>query len=550
MSLRGTMISFAAVAALVAASGSAFAAKQDEAKVVDPVADIIIYDRLVDPITSAIRQALKTAGKEGLFLDKRDQAGVAAYYAEQSYAPSWTADGKLTERARLLIERLAEADEDGLDRSVYQTPPVALGQYAPAGPAESARAEVMLSQAILAYARHAYAGRLDPGKEVSSNFGYEPHLPDPVAVLSNVATSTDPAGTLAAYNPPQEEFARLKKRLAELRTEAKAERPPEVPAGPALKLGMSDPRVPILRARLGLPAEMLTPDLYDETVVAAVMEYQTSTKLKADGIVGPGTLAAMNKPPVDETALVLINMEKWRWMPRYLGRYYVRVNVPDFTVEVYKDGGAIHSTRTVVGQIGWQTPIFSDEIEHIIVNPSWSVPPGIIAKELLPSLRSNPGAIRGYQVFAKVRGKFRAVDPRFINWHSVDARSVQFRQPPGERNALGQVKFMFPNKYAVYLHDTPSKSLFQRDRRALSHGCMRVMDPWDFADVLLSEEPGWNAARLKKLVGGPERRVDMTHHIPVHITYFTAWVDDVGKLEIREDVYGHDKRIAERLGLE
>jgi murein L,D-transpeptidase YcbB/YkuD len=168
---------------------------------------------------------------------------------------------------------------------------------------------------------------------------------------------------------------------------------------------------------------------------------------------------------------------------------------------------------------------------------------------MLPSIR-NGGGLRGYQVFAKVRGKFRAVDPRFINWDRVDARSVQFRQPPGERNALGQVKFMFPNKYAVYLHDTPSKSLFQRDRRALSHGCMRVMDPWDFADVLLSEEPGWDAARLKKLVGGPERRVDMTHHVPVHITYFTAWVDDAGKLEIRDDVYGHDKRIAERLGLE
>jgi murein L,D-transpeptidase YcbB/YkuD len=223
------------------------------------------------------------------------------------------------------------------------------------------------------------------------------------------------------------------------------------------------------------------------------------------------------------------------------------VNIPDFTLDVYKDGGVIHSTRIVVGKAELQTPIFSDEIQHIIVNPSWSVPSSIIAKEYLPALR-NGGYPKGFDVFAKVGGRFRAVDPRMVNWSTVGANDVQFRQPPGERNALGVVKFMFPNKYAVYLHDTPSKSLFNNDYRAASHGCMRVMNPWAFADALLTDED-WNSARLKKLVGGPETKVDLHEHVYVHITYFTAWVDGDGNLQFRNDVYGHDKRVEAALGL-
>jgi murein L,D-transpeptidase YcbB/YkuD len=263
-------------------------------------------------------------------------------------------------------------------------------------------------------------------------------------------------------------------------------------------------------------------------------------------MIGKGTLAALNKTAVDEVPLILVNMEKWRWMPRSLGSFYVKVNIPEFTVDIVKDGAIQHTTRIVVGQVSWQTPIFSDEIEHVVVNPSWSVPPGIIAKELLPQLQSNPGAIRGYEVYAKVKGRFRQVSPGSINWSKVGPKDVQFRQPPGERNALGQVKFMFPNKYSVYLHDTPSKALFKQAFRAYSHGCMRVMDPWEFADALLVNED-WNSKRLKKLVGGPERRVDLKHHVPVHITYFTAWVDADGNLQTAADVYGHDKKIGAML---
>jgi murein L,D-transpeptidase YcbB/YkuD len=363
-----------------------------------------------------------------------------------------------------------------------------------------------------------------------------------------ISGATDAVAALVSYNPPHPEFEALRKKLAELRAADEAERPIAIPEGQTLKLGVADARIGFLRKRLNVSSDVESPEIFDEAVAEAVKAFQASAQLKPDGIVGPRTVAAMNAGPVDLVPAVLVNMEKWRWMPRDLGRFHVRVSIPDYTVTVRKDGGIIHTTRVVVGKTTNKTPIFSDEIEHIVVNPAWNVPVSIATKEMLPAVRANPGALRGYQVFALIKGRYRAVDPRRINWRKIDMRKIQIRQPPGERNALGKIKFMFPNPYSVYLHDTPSKSLFAHDRRAYSHGCVRVMDPMEFADALLSEEKDLNAAYLKKLFGGKERTVKLTRKVPVHLTYFTAWVDEAGTLQTRDDVYGHDSRIEAGLG--
>ncbi|MEO8666990.1 MAG: L,D-transpeptidase family protein [Bauldia sp.] len=521
---------------------------------VDPVATASIargtvYDRLIDPMTAAIRFELAEAGRNGSFLDKRDEAAVAEHYAEQGYAPSWIADGKLTERAKTVIRRLAEADADGLDVSAYQTPVLNLGEAGPMSTALLARADVKLSLAVVTYARHAYAGRLEPGK-VSGNFGYEQHLPDSVGVLADVASAADPAAALAAYNPTHPQFLRLRDKLAALRKSEVAERLVEVPVGATLKPGMSDDRVPVLRQRMAIPAVAEGADVFDDALVVAVKAFQQSAGLKADGMVGKGTVAALNKVPVDPVPVILANMERWRWMPRDLGRFYVKVSIPSFRLDVMKDGKDIHTTRIVVGKVTNQTPIFSDQIEHIIVNPSWNVPASIAKKEMLPAAQANPASLSGYEVLANIGGKYRPVDPYTVDWYRVDIRKIQIRQPPGERNALGSIKFMFPNPYDVYLHDTPSKSLFQRDYRAFSHGCMRVMDPMAFADALLSEDGGRvSSATLKKMIGGPERMVKLSRKVPVHITYFTAEVDESGNLALHADLYGHDKRIEAAFGL-
>jgi murein L,D-transpeptidase YcbB/YkuD len=499
---------------------------------------------ILDPQGAALAAALASAVDDGVLL-KRDAAGIAAFYQARGDQPLWVADGAFTPAALDLIARIQKAGEDGLDAADYVLPWTDVGLYLDDRAAKIARADLQLSQAVALYARQAYSGRVTP-TEISANLNYTLNPPAAADVLALVSGSPDPVATLEAYNPPQPEFAALKAELARLRAGDEGESLPEVAEGALLKPGMSDPRVPVIRERLQLASATVDADLYDDIVVEAVKGFQSSAGLRSDGIVGKNTVSAMNQRGGDPTETVLLNMERWRWMPRYLGDFYVRVNIPDYNLDVYRNGEVFYTTRVVVGKTGSQTPIFSDEIEHVVVNPYWNVPVSIIRNEMLPSIRKN-GGLRGYQVYAKVRGKFRAVNPGSVNWRNVDARSIQVRQPPGARNALGEVKFLFPNQYDVYLHDTPSKSLFQQDRRAFSHGCVRVMNPWDFAGALLSGTDQVSAAALRKRVGGGESWVNLDHHIPVHITYFTAWVDDAGKLQLRDDVYGHDKRLAAAL---
>lgn len=543
MIIRGLVAAFMGAAVILPVGAMAQAAGEGEIQL---ASNFPIYDRLVDPLTAAIRRELVSAGQEGAYVDKRDMAGVADYYARQGYAPTWTVDGRLTERAKVLIARLHQADKDGL-MDVYRTPVIGMGEGKPAPIAVTARAEVLLSHALATYARHAQTGQLDPA-DISANFEYDRPMPDPVEVLANLATAGDPAAALAAYNPTNPEFVALREKLAEIRA-SNVVRPPMVPDGKLLKLGSKDDRVVVLRERLKVTEVAADPRVFDEAVDLAVRAFQEQAGLKADGIVGRGTLGALNAGANDHVSTILANMERWRWMPRELGDFYVRVNVPNFNLDIYRNDEIVYTTRIVVGDVGHQTPMFSHEIEHVVVNPVWNVPSSIAVKEMLPQIRANPGALNGYQVFANFDGKFRAVDPWSVDWHNVDMRRIQIKQPPGERNALGSIKFMFPNPYAVYLHDTPSKSYFQRDYRALSHGCMRVMNPWEFAEALLQFDPAVSVPQLQKLVGGRETRVNLTNKIPVHITYFTAWVDETGELIVRDDVYGHDAKVEKAFGV-
>jgi murein L,D-transpeptidase YcbB/YkuD len=510
----------------------------------------MLYDRAVDPWPAAIEAALAESQKRPS-IDKRDRAGVLAYYQATGHAPVWTADGVLSPRAAALIARLKQAEIDGLDPGVFQTPDVALGKARPASMPDLARADVMLSHAILAYARQARTGRLDPAT-ISPNITYKPQAPDPIEVLANVASAEDPAAALEAYNPQHSDFLALRSALAAARAQAKGvPKVPVIATGPMMSLGATDPRVETLRVRLGVTEPTETPRKFDQALQAAVKAFQKEHGLNPDGIVGQGTINALNAAADDHISLILANMERWRWMPRELGKFYVRVNVPNFNLEVYRDAKVVWTTRIVVGKRDQQTPIFSDEMEHVIVNPVWNVPESIVVNEMLPEIFANPyRALAGYQVFYNWRGFYEQINPWRLDWRRVDIGRVQIKQPPGPGNALGTIKFMFPNQHAVYLHDTPQKSLFAYDFRAYSHGCMRVQDPWMFAEVLMTQQPGLTTAALKKLVGGPERQVMLPNRVPVHITYFTAWVDASGKLQVRNDIYGHDAAVERALGLQ
>ncbi len=543
----------AGIALVALSTGSAFA-YLPEGKTfgerAGSAASLTLADVASDPTAQALKALLDQVPAKESFLEKRDRAAMSEFYAERNYEPVWVADGRLTPAAKAVMAAIGAADAEGLDPAAYRLPLATIGDKVPAGPSLSASVEVILSEALLHYARDAYSGRLDPaslGKLVT----IKPMLPDSVAVLGSVSSSADPTAAVAALNPPQEGYKRLKLALAEARKANPGPRHEPVPEGKLLKVGVSDPRVPLLRTRLGVAAPASDPNVYDETLSDAVKTFQAGKGLKADGAVGAGTLAFLNAEGKDKTSEIIANMERWRWLPRDMGEFHVEVNIPEFEVRVFDNGKVIHQTRVVTGKVTNQTPIFSNEMQSIVVNPSWNVPASITMKEMLPNVRRDPSYLsrKGYQVLANVGGKYRPVDPSMIDWSSASARNIQIRQPPGDDNALGSIKFLFPNEHSVYLHDTPSKSLFAKDVRAFSHGCVRVQNPLEFADVILAYQGGWTPQRLRKMVGGRESWVNLPKRIPIHLVYFTAVVDDAGTLHTLPDIYGYNARVERALGL-
>lgn len=513
-------------------------------------ASLTMADVASDPAAIALKTVLAIAPAKESFLDKRDRAAMEEFYSARDYQPVWIKDGRYTPAAKAVMAAIGAAADEGLDPAAYRLPAATLGSTAPLGPDLTAAAELTLDKALLLYARQAYAGRLDPSS-IGKLITIKPLLPDPVEILASVSAAPDAAAAVIAYNPPHPGYQRLKAALAEARKLPATEAPAPIAEGKLMKLGVSDPRVPQLRARLGLPAATETPELYDNALAEAVARFQAESGLKADGAAGGNTIAFLNRAGKDDTAEILANMERWRWLPRDLGAFHVEVNVPEFQVRIIDDGKIVHETRVVTGKVTNQTPIFSDEMESIVVNPSWNVPASITTKEMLPKVRNDPSYLsrNGYQVLAKVNGKVVPVSPGSVDWSTASARNIQIRQRPGDDNALGSIKFLFPNEHSVYLHDTPSKSLFQRDQRAFSHGCVRVQNPLEFADVLLAYQGGWTKERLRKMVGGRESWVNLPKHIPIHITYFTAFVDDSGTLQTRPDIYGYNARVERALGL-
>jgi murein L,D-transpeptidase YcbB/YkuD len=496
---------------------------------------------------AAVEDILAATEDSGSRIEKDIVAAVRDFYKGRSFDLLWLGDLAETPQMAALRAAMDKAAEHGLSPADYATPKLA-ARY-PDDARALAEADVEFSLAAARFVTHIASGRIVP-TDISPLITLEPEHPNLTEALARLSQSADVAADLAAFEPPHPQYAALKAALAKLRASAAddAERI-VVPEGALLKPGKSDARAPLLRQRLGIGLAADTdPEVYDEPLVEAVMAFQTESGLNADGIVGPQTLNLMNgRSREDEITSVVANLERWRWMPRDLGALNIFVNVPEFMVRVVKDGTVTHETRVIVGKPQNPTPTFSHVMSHLIVNPYWNVPASIIRNELMPELRSNPWgfASQGYEIFGRVQGRMRQIDPRLVAWYAVDPRLIQIRQVPGDHNALGRIKFMFPNQHDVYLHDTPSKSLFKRDFRALSHGCVRVQNPFEFADALLpTAAPDWNSLRLKDLFSPQERRVDLAREIPVHLAYFTAWATDGGELRYFDDIYGYDGAIA------
>ncbi|MCB1505731.1 MAG: L,D-transpeptidase family protein [Hyphomicrobiaceae bacterium] len=502
-----------------------------------------------EAVAIGVRSSLSATARNLSDGDKSDRSALAAFYVTRENKPMWL-DGKaLTAKAKALIDEIKRADDWGLDAADFDLPPTDLG--ADPGTDVLVDAETRISIAALKYARFARGGRIPDPRQMSSYLDRDPPILSPVKVLEGLTNTDDPGGYLVNLQPKHDGFEHLRKKLIELRQAEKTEQPVIMPAtGPLLAPGKKHADVVILRQRLkaelppaaadGTPAD---PEFYDETLETAVKAYQRENGMTTDGLVGRNTRASLNggKRKIDE-GLLIANMEEWRWMPEDLGRTYVWVNLPEYLVRVIKDGKLIHEERIIAGQTDKQTPVFSHELETVVLHPYWAVPESIKVKELLPSLaRGSSLERRGL----RLQYNGRDVDPLSVDWSRADIRAYNVYQPPGGGNVLGNVKFLFPNKHQVYMHDTPTKGLFSESTRTFSHGCMRVRNPMRLAEIVLEQDKGWSADKVQTLLAkGPnDNNIKLDSKIPVHVTYFTAWVDDAGELHSRPDMYQHEKRI-------
>ncbi len=472
---------------------------------------------------------------------------LRAYYADEGGALLWIG----TDRAEQLTARLADAEADGLQDADY--PGDRLATLAQAIDETDARSQAVIelhfSAAFLEYASDLSVGRFLPHK-VDPNFFLTPRSLDQLDALKRLgAGSVDTA--LAALQPQAPDYAALRDLLARYRALAVLGGWSPVPLGDTLKPGMSDGRVPALRERLAL-TDAADPEpaaggdeLFDDGLVEAVKRFQGRHGLDADGVVGPATIVALNVPVEARIENIVLAMERWRWMPAELGDRHVIVNIAGFELKLVEGGAALDRMNVVVGKPYSRTPVFSDAIRYLEFNPYWNVPTGLAIKEELPRLRANPAA-RAAAGFEAVRGN-EVYSLTSIDWNQVGPGNFPFmlRQRPGANNALGRVKFMFPNSHDVYLHDTPSRELFSRSARAFSHGCIRLQRPLDLAVEVLQAGgvDGWTRQRIDRVVASQERTVvNLAEPLPVHLTYLTAWVDG-GAPNFRADVYEHDAKL-------
>ena len=446
-----------------------------------------------------------------------DLAAATAFYDAHGGPLLWATESGISERGNAVIAEIRKADDWGLRARDFALPQLPAGAITPEG---AAAAEMQLTLAVLKYARYARGGRFSDSSSVSKLLDYAPPLRRPRDVLTDITASDTPDAYLRSLHPQHEQFEGLRRLLLKLRGS-----------------GTVDGKL-----AFGEKLQMALPQLVHSEMPGLDATSAEPGRESADRAVRLGR--------------ILVNMERWRWLPADLGEFYVWNNVPEFVTRVIRKGEIIHSDKVVVGQPDWATPAFSADMTMIVFHPSWGVPDGIKKKELLPLLRdssrsdliglftgaqSSRAVLEQHKLQAYYQG--RLIDPDQVDWSTANIGAYDFRQPPGPTNVLGAIKFMFPNKHDVYMHDTPERDLFARSFRGLSHGCMRVADPRRLAAVLLAQDKGWSEQQVGSQFDGGTREVELTTRVPVHVTYFTAMVDRQGNLRTFGDLYGLDTRM-------
>lgn len=489
---------------------------------------------------------------------------LAPFYIQRGYQSAWlSADGRPLPAADALLESLSEADREGLRPADYR--PTALNErLAELRQRETLPAvdqladfDLLFTDTFLTYGAHLLSGRLAPGK-VDRDWTIPPRSRDLAAVLQEALTQDTVTESLRALKPLNKSYGQLRETLERYRKVEQTGGWPTLGAGPNLRQGDQGPRVRTLRARLQTSgdlgdgrgnADQNAPAVFDKSVAEAVLRFQRRHGLQETGVVGPQTRTALNVPVSERIRQVELNMERWRWLPDDFGPRYILVNIPNFKMDVFEGDRRVMESKVVVGRLERQTPTFTSDMTYLVLSPRWYVPRSIAVKDKLPQLRRNPQALarQNIRIFNSAG---QPINPGAVDWSAVSAKNFnyQLRQEPGARNALGGVKFMFPNPYNVYLHDTPSRELFNRNQRTFSSGCIRISNPLDLAEYLLKDDPKWSQAAIKKAAAsGRERVVNLSERVPVYLLYWTAWVDEEGLVNFRDDIYKRDQLMVRAL---
>ncbi|WP_043396028.1 L,D-transpeptidase family protein [Archangium violaceum] len=555
------------------------------------------------PLESAVRARVARTPEEA-------SEALLRFYEARGFQPAWfSQDGSVRPQVDQYLAALCEAPVEGLWPERYHRSALdeAVRRLTLGGAPEGAwvEVEVRLTSSFLTYASHLLTGQVSPRR-----FAWRTKPPgdvDLATVLEGALVSGDLAGALRELSPSHEGFVRLREALVRYRALAAEGGWPLVPEGGLLQRGMRGPRVAVLRERLratgdlppapeerllhpGAPAVGVVPvteeliraslegeapvpagvgvatgegpgevlpapeEFFDAELEEAVRAFQRRLGLEVDGLVGRNTLRALRVPVEERIAQMRVNLERWRWVPRSLGVRYVVVNLPAFELEAVEQGRPVLKMRTIIGTRDWRTPIFMDEVEYLVLNPVWYLPSGISTREVLPRLQEDPGAAERMELTIYERATGALVDPWAVDWNAVEAGALPYRfeQSPGDTNPLGRVKFIFPNRFSVYLHDTPNPALFERTHRAFSHGCIRVEEPVRLADFMLRGHGGWTRESLAAAMeaGGEPRRVVLPAPVPVYLLYWTAFVDAEGRVQFRPDLYRRDPEVRRALALE
>ncbi|WP_242434665.1 L,D-transpeptidase family protein [Hymenobacter amundsenii] len=521
---------------------------------------------------------VKYMAAEPQFKDQIDWA--KKFYKARDFRLGWFRDHELVPQAQTMLGVIGKAADEGLNPKDYQTENFdQLFKDFEAAKSDSTRRnalekkiDVALSATYFNYASDFYRGTVDPRAVKNIDWEVKRNKVKLHKALMTILKERESTYGYYDFEPLHPEYDRLKKVLADYRALQRKGGWPAIPAGTKLKPGAASSAVAALRGRLlgttagatseapavavannpGQPATAAAPatEKYEGELVAAVKEFQNLNGLKPDGVVGGETLRELNVPVSQRIDQILMNMERWRWIPKKFEADYLLVNIPEYKLHVMEDGKEAFNMNVIVGKELHETPIFSDKVEFVVLAPYWNVPFSIIENELRPKLVANAQGTLDRLDMEVVKGwgdKATPVDPNSIDWANVSEENWKYtlRRRPGPKNDLGNVKFIFPNSKSIYLHDTPHDELFSQTKRGFSHGCVRVAEPLKLAEYLLRNKPGWDATNIEQTIATREEKyVTLPEKLPVYLVYFTSWVDDAGKVHFRDDIYGHDKSLA------